>query len=54
MANHNYLSKYFKPQELVPKKVYDTLGAKSYCLFEKNNSFYFFFNSNTIIFATNI
>lgn len=35
MPNHNYSSKYFTPQELVPRKVYDTLGTKSYCLFEK-------------------
>ena len=35
MPNHNYSSKYVTPQELVQRKIDDTLGAKSYCLFEK-------------------
>jgi len=35
MPNHNYASEYFSPQELVPPKVYDVLGVKAYCLFEK-------------------
>ena len=35
MANHNYKSVRFTPQELVPPKVYAKLGLKSYGLFEE-------------------
>ena len=35
MANHNYISVRFTPQELVPPKVYEQLGSKPYCLFEE-------------------